>query len=279
VCRSFVPFRARAEIIDWYLRNASLAQAIFRAAELGPIAGSWAARPVLDLGCGSGQFATAAAVEPLDVGVDVSPRQIRRARRSGMYRHVVCADARCLPFRDHAFSSVVSISVFEHITEPDQVVREAYRVLAPGGQLRATIVLSKLHEELAWSRLLRAAHAPKWAAAYGWLSDRCLRHRCMLSADEWLSLVRNAGFAVIKVQLVVNPAACRWFDRLLPLAVPHWLVEQILGQRIRWPRAFVRLLQPVVTPLSEGAGEEGVVLYLAAERPGGEASVFEEEIQ
>jgi SAM-dependent methyltransferase len=53
-------------------------------------------------------------------------------RRGGRFR-LVQADASRLGFRDDAFDVVFSNSVFEHLERPELVMRDAARVLRPGG--------------------------------------------------------------------------------------------------------------------------------------------------
>jgi ubiquinone/menaquinone biosynthesis C-methylase UbiE len=43
-----------------------------------------------------------------------------------------------LPFPDGHFDHVVMLAVLEHLTEPEKVLREAYRILAPEGSLILT---------------------------------------------------------------------------------------------------------------------------------------------
>lgn len=45
----------------------------------------------------------------------------------------IVADAHDIPFRDQTVGSVISIAMLEHVRDPNQVVREIARVLAPGG--------------------------------------------------------------------------------------------------------------------------------------------------
>ena len=82
---------------------------------------------VLDLGCGTGHsFELLAPRET--VGVDVEP-----AALAGQRRTTVVADMRELPFPDASFASVLSVQSVEHVPDPERVVAEARRVLAPGG--------------------------------------------------------------------------------------------------------------------------------------------------
>jgi SAM-dependent methyltransferase len=51
----------------------------------------------------------------------------------------VRADIRAaLPLESGQFDNVVMLAVLEHLVEPEPVLREAYRILAPGGSLILT---------------------------------------------------------------------------------------------------------------------------------------------
>ncbi len=51
------------------------------------------------------------------------------------YPHLeVVGDAHYLPFPDNAFDGVVCETMLEHVTEPERVIAEIYRVLKPGGK-------------------------------------------------------------------------------------------------------------------------------------------------
>lgn len=82
---------------------------------------------VLDLGCGIGHsFHLLAPRET--VGVDIAPEALE-----GQERETVVADMRALPFPDGSFASLISVQSLEHVPDGDAVVREARRVVAPGG--------------------------------------------------------------------------------------------------------------------------------------------------
>jgi SAM-dependent methyltransferase len=82
---------------------------------------------VLDLGCGIGHsFHLLAPRET--VGVDIAPQAL-----AGQDRETVVADMRDLPFPDGSFASLISVQSLEHVPDGERVVREARRVVEPGG--------------------------------------------------------------------------------------------------------------------------------------------------
>jgi SAM-dependent methyltransferase len=89
--------------------------------------------PVLDVGCGEGRLASALRPGVSWTGVDTSATQLA----ANPYRPVVCADMRALPFGDDTFAEVVYLWCLYHLDEPLEAVREAARVLRPGGRYYA----------------------------------------------------------------------------------------------------------------------------------------------
>jgi len=91
---------------------------------------------VLDIGCGGGFLSNALASCGHKVtGVDLSEESLAVARHydsthSVRYMH---GDAYALPFEDKSFDVVAAMDFLEHVLEPERVVREAARVLKPGG--------------------------------------------------------------------------------------------------------------------------------------------------
>jgi ubiquinone/menaquinone biosynthesis C-methylase UbiE len=96
---------------------------------------------VLEIGCGTGsdllQFAKHGA---LATGIDLTTRHVELARkRVGDLAIVHEADARNLPLEDESFDYVYSHGVLHHTDEPEQVVREMFRVLRPGGRINVHV--------------------------------------------------------------------------------------------------------------------------------------------
>src|SRR5919199_5646169 len=92
----------------------------------------------LDIGCGEGRLGAELEARGHQVlGVELSPTLAARARE----RHeVVAADAAQLPFEDASFPLVVSFNSLMDMDDAAGAVRDAARVLEPGGRVCAAIV-------------------------------------------------------------------------------------------------------------------------------------------
>jgi SAM-dependent methyltransferase len=95
-------------------------------------------RSVLDIGCGAAVDLARFARGGADVtGVDLAPSAIALARanfeQQGLTGRFEVADGEQLPFPDAVFDLVYAHGVVQYTASPEQLVREARRVLKPGG--------------------------------------------------------------------------------------------------------------------------------------------------
>jgi SAM-dependent methyltransferase len=120
-----------ADYYDEHLRAFTLDRSATLKNLLGPGPGR-----CVDLGCGGGlHFDNLLGLGWTVTGVDVSADQLRVAReRAGDAVELVQADAADLPFDDAAFDAVASVFVHTDVPDYSAVVREAARVLRPGGR-------------------------------------------------------------------------------------------------------------------------------------------------
>jgi SAM-dependent methyltransferase len=88
---------------------------------------------VLDVGCGTGRFATALQGRLNWIGLDASPRQIADCS----YRPAIQGDATCLPLANQSIDAVMMLWMLYHLNEPQVAISEAKRVLQRGGLFAA----------------------------------------------------------------------------------------------------------------------------------------------
>jgi ubiquinone/menaquinone biosynthesis C-methylase UbiE len=107
--------------------------------------------PVLDVGIGTGIGLTAlidfcpvigvdGSVEMLRIAID----QIKDFKPKGESIMLVVASAEMLPFRNHVFPSVVSITVLQNLTDISQGIQELERAIQANGILAVTTLAKTL---------------------------------------------------------------------------------------------------------------------------------------
>ncbi len=95
---------------------------------------------VLDVGCGTGDYAEIAVQhDGAYHGVDFAPGMVRQARASapagGAALRLAVAEGRELPFADDAFDLVLALGYIAYFADPRPAIGEVRRVLRRGGTL------------------------------------------------------------------------------------------------------------------------------------------------
>ena len=138
-------------------------------------------KPWLEVGVGSGRFAQALGIE---TGVDPSIKLLKMARRRGIT--VFLGKGEQLFLRKESFGTVFLIVTLCFVDSPVHVLKEAYRILVPGGKIMLGLVL----RESPWGKFYQQKKKEghrfyKYATFYGY--------------DEVVRLLSQASFSIERV--------------------------------------------------------------------------------
>ncbi len=210
---------------------------------------------VLDDGCGGGGMSVSFAEEAESVvAIDLADRfrdagTRLAAEQGGPKPRFSKADGTALPFHDASFDLVISHAVIEHVKDPGGYLREARRVLRPGGRLiletapylsPSGVHLPRLRFPIPPYLLLGRPLAFRlswWLARYAPGTFRASTSESSFLAQAkrgetkiddlyYLVTLRNlrehiaaAGFTMVREDLEIS--------RLARRTLPEWLVEKI----------------------------------------------------
>jgi ubiquinone/menaquinone biosynthesis C-methylase UbiE len=116
-----------------YARHRAVHPQVMRALLSG--GGLAASSRVLEVGCGTANYAAALHRDTQCVCTGVDPSQAMLARGEGRGVRLVTGRAEALAFASESFDLVFSVDVIHHVPDRASYHREAHRVLAPGGRL------------------------------------------------------------------------------------------------------------------------------------------------
>lgn len=120
---SFIKKHAKLRVFYHYLTGEYLAEIIAKSEGR-----------VLDIGCGFGDLLEDLSQKGcIPYGIEINPLAVRACREKGLNVSSGALDEACFP--DNFFDTVTLSHVIEHLPRPKATLRQAYRILKPGGKL------------------------------------------------------------------------------------------------------------------------------------------------
>ena len=247
-----------------YLRIAPLCVALWRSVEAKHLSTIKLIRPILDIGCGWGEFAEAFG-EKIDMGIDIVSRDLSVAAKGKMYKNLTLADARNLPFLDESFGSIISISTFEHIPNTMKLLSEMYRVLKPNGILAITMETEEVDQNTFYRPMLKKVGLSFLSGLLTNVYNSYFHRHTLRSKEKWIKDFRAAGFKIVTVKNIISPTITKLYDFFILTSWPAQLFKPLIGRRkVFRPKFLEDLLVKIFLKYIEKEEKVGTNLFIVA---------------
>ena len=250
-----------------YLSYAPLPLAIERIVECRILSKLPFEEPILDIGCGEGLFASILFREKIDLGIDPNPSELKRARELRGYFELKECFGDKIPMPDGTYQTIFSNSVLEHIEQLEPVLREARRLLAPGGRFYMTVPSDLFEHYTVINQLLIVLGLNRMASRYRAFFNHFWVHYHGYSVSKWESIVEKAGFLVVESRSYMPKYLCVLNDFLVPFSILGLVTKKVFNRWILFPLLRRVLMIPIglmVGRLVEGTEnvESGGLVFL-----------------
>ena len=204
------------DIMSWGIHRWWKAHLIQEIAQLKPT-------KIIDVGGGTGDITFGlkeklpeAQCMVLDINHDMLVQGMEKACNKGYLSediHWICANAEALPFQDNYFDVYVTAFCFRNVTSISTALKEAFRVLRPGGKFYC-LEFSKVQNPVfntlykAWSFKVIpkiGKLVPNNEGAYQYLVESIERFH---SAAKFKHIISQAGFSDVTYESLTNGIVC-----------------------------------------------------------------------
>lgn len=227
-----------------FLKIAPLSHALWRSCEAIVFEKTDFKKPVIDIGCGFGEFA-GVTFNKIEVGIDINESDLKKAVHGKKYKKLLNADARNLPFKSRSFSTAISVSVLEHIPNVEKVIPEAYRILKKGGLFVFSVPTTSVEKHLLAPKILNSIGLTSLAESYFKFHCQLFKHHSLKKSTWWIKKLESQGFQIIHKQGTVSPTLLKLHECFLIFALPSQLWKVLFGKRLIISSGLRSLILPI----------------------------------
>jgi len=224
------------EFLKIYLKTRPISHALWRSAEYQEIIKLDLKKPILDLGCGDGFFASILFGSKVDAGIDIDQNEVNKALSLGIYKKLYAINAKKMPFTSKKFNTVFSNCVMEHIKPLDGVLREVSRVLKRGGMFIFTVPSDYFNKMLFFPKIFKKIGLELIGKEYVKNFNKALAHLHVESPDFWREHLEKVGLKLIAYNYFMSNKAMKIFDITTPFGAISRLWLRLFNKRTIMPR-------------------------------------------
>ena len=273
--QSIIPSTSAVDDLLWrHLQELPAFRALLRAVEAHFYADLPLPRPVLDLGCGDGHFASVAFDEPLEAGFDPWWGPLTEARERRAYCLLAQAEGARMPYPVNYFATIVSNSVLEHIPQVQPVLVEMARVLRPGGWFYFCVPGPEFLPFLSVGRALDGVGLRSPGETYRRFFNRVSRHYHCDGPAVWERRLGGAGLRLVRWWPYFTRRALVALEWGHYLGLPSLVCKKLTGRWVLSPsRANLWFTERLVRPFYQESlsrnGDSGACLFFVARKQDG----------